>query len=413
MNFEIPHSQCRVCQTPTRLVKRLGNFASCGIFPDSQQEEVPLGRLEINICPQCELVQLSNDFDFSFLFTQNYGYLSSLNESMVKHLELIAREVKNYFNTDGKNFFHLDIGSNDGTLLNLVRDEFKKNYEIQINQFGVDPIGEKFIENYKTAELISGTFSLEMTNEFSHKFDVITSIAMLYDLPDPINFFMGIKKILSAQGIWISEQSYLYAMIKNNSFDTICHEHLEYYSLKNIIEICELTGLEIFDVELNQVNGGSFRFFAQHKNGPQKQTRKVVEMIENERKLSPEYELSAMFERIEIQRYEMIKFLDQSLKDGLKVHGYGASTKGNTLLQFYEITPKILPFIAERNSNKFSKVTPGTKIPIISEEQSKSLNPDAYVVLPWHFKPGILAREKMFIESTRTKFYFPLPTWGE
>ena len=412
MVFSKKISHCRVCEIETHMVKNFGEFVSCGVFPESQTKTVPSGTLEIRICPNCGLVQLGHDFELSLLYTNSYGYRSGINESMVAHLGIIRDEILDNIQRIS-NFSHLDIGSNDGTLINLVRSKVNSiNPKATIRQMGVDPSGSQYMENYVNSKLVNSIFDLTLATQLNTKFDVITSIAMLYDLPDPRNFFSGIKKILAKEGIWISEQSYFFSMVEQNAFDTICHEHIEYYSLSDISNLCELVGLEIFDVKFDHTNGGSFRFFAQHINGSRKKSNIIQTVLENEKQRNKKLEFLQMIERVDQVKIEMMKFLQDCKRLGNVIHGYGASTKGNTLLQYFKVSNDLISFIADRNENKYGKFTPGTNIPIISEYESRRKNPYAYIVLPWHFKDAILTREKTFMQNSGVKFFFPLPYWS-
>jgi hypothetical protein len=410
--FRVDSEECRFCHAKIEEIKNLGELFSCGIFPSDPDQKVDSGILAIGICQSCSLVQLLEDYDHTKLYTESYGYRSSLNESMVAHLDTIAEEISKFLldsNETGQ-VQHLDIGSNDATLLKQVK--VRSNQKAQkVSQLGIDPSGEGFREFYTDIELIIEPFQKQIALDLDRKFQVISSIAMFYDLPNPIDFVRGIKSALDSNGVWISEQSYFGRMIEQNAFDTICQEHLEYYSIQDIVNLCEASDLELFDVKFNDVNGGSFRFYAQHKGGSRKKSTALNSALADEVAMDKRKSLTEMFQRTELLKSQVLQFLQDCKKAGLEVHGYGASTKGNTLLQYFGITSELLPFIAERNEDKFGKFTPGTKIPIISEQESKAKKPYAYFVLPWHFKSAILVREGSFRESTETKFCFPLPTF--
>ena len=408
--FRVESDECRFCRGKIEEVRNLGSLYSCGIFPSSVSQKVDSGYLAIGICVKCELVQLLEDYDHTKLYTESYGYRSSLNESMVAHLDSIAEEISDYLCTIKKSetINHLDIGSNDATLLNQVRNKCRSN-GVTIKQLGVDPSGTGFRKYYEDANLIVEPFDHTLAQRLDSKYQVISSIAMFYDLPDPIDFISGIKDALDVDGIWISEQSYFFRMIEQNAFDTICQEHLEYYTITDIVNFCNSVGLELFDVKFNDINGGSFRFYVQHKNGTSAKTQRLELALEKEASKNKRTALEQMFGKVDILKVSLLNFLTECKNSGLEVHGYGASTKGNTLLQFFGITPDLLPYIAERNEDKFGKFTPGTLIPIVSEAESKKRNPYAYLVLPWHFKAAILLREAEYIDSTNVKFVFPLP----
>jgi len=401
---------CRFCESKIRDVFDLGDFYSCGIFMLPGSNGPKIGRLKLSICDSCNLVQLSQNYDQLELYTDSYGYQSGINESMVSHLKEIAHEINLHLPGNMQLVKHLDIGSNDATLLNQVSSlSLSLRSEQNLSQLGIDPTARKFSKNYSKVNLIDKIFDETLALQIEDKFDVITSIAMLYDLPNPKDFFSAIKHLLTDNGVWIAEQSYFFSMTSRNAFDTICHEHLEYYSLTDIDQICTASGLRLFDVKFNDVNGGSFRIYVQKINGMRKTEDIVKKTLNEEKSKSKEMEIMQMFKNVDQIRKNLLDFLKECKANGLEVHGYGASTKGNTLLQYFGIGPDLLPFIAERNHDKFGKLTPGTFIPIISEAESKNRSPYAYLVLPWHFKNMILEREKRFIIETGTKFCFPLP----
>jgi NDP-4-keto-2,6-dideoxyhexose 3-C-methyltransferase len=246
------------------------------------------------------------------------------------------------------------------------------------------------------------------------KFDVVTSIAMFYDLEDPIEFATSIRNALGASGIWIVEMSYMPLMLKMNSFDTICHEHLEYYSLEVLQFIARAAGLRLFKVELNAINGGSIRCYLCRDDCIEYDTREAMhyirrlQMMEFEWQLDTDAPYRAFQERIERLRDEMTKLMDEIRARGETVHVYGASTKGNVLLQWYNIDHFKVPYAADRNPQKDGAMTLGTNIKIISEERSRAMKPDYYLVLPWHFRREFLEREAATIRAG-TKMLFPLP----
>jgi len=413
MQFVYKNTRCRLCKADLRVIKNFGKIFSCGKFPNSLNQEVESSMLKISICTMCNMIQLQDNYEQSLLYTDSYGYQSSLNKSMVNHLSNIANELAQYLNLLEKReqYSHLDIGSNDATLINLLRKRLPENPELPLIQLGIDPTALSYMNNYEKSQLIVDYFTLELAMSLQKKFKVVTSIAMLYDVPDPIDFFRGIKEILDSDGIWISEQSYFFSMVDENAFDTICQEHLEYYSLKDIANLCDNVGLELFDVIFNDCNGGSFRFYVQHIGGTNIISDRYLNALRSESRRDKELELLNMLKRVEIIKEKTLQFLLDSKSRGLEVHGYGASTKGNMLLQYFGINKDLLPFIAEVNKNKFGKFTPGSNIPIISEQKSKLLNPYAYLVLPWHFRTSILERESSYIQSHKTKFCFPLPSF--
>jgi hypothetical protein len=300
----------------------------------------------------------------------------------------------------------IDIGSNDATSLKAYAGDHEK--------VGIDPTGLKFKKYYsKDITLIPDFFSEAV---FSQKFPnrkakIITSIAMFYDLERPLDFIKDIFSVLADEGIWHFEQSYMPSMLKTNSYDTICHEHLEFYSFGVVKGMLERCGMRVVDVQMNAVNGGSFAITACKNNSKYESNQPLISWLlkqEDAMGLKTPAPYLEFAKRV-FQHRESLKDLIESLvADGKKVIGYGASTKGNVLLQFCGLTSKHITCIAEVNEEKYGSFTPGTNIPIVSEKEARALNPDYFLVLPWHFKSGILEREQDFI-SNGGKFIFPLP----
>ena len=398
---------CRICgSSQFRELFDLGLLHSCGVFPRQNEADPPAAPLNLIQCAACGLVQLSHDFAGEDLFCSTYGYRSGLNESMVGHLGRIAATAQRRVALKAGDVV-LDIGSNDGTLLSSygVADTVR---------IGIDPTIARFKKYYPPGVFTLDAFFTEKSFRSlcpSGSARIVTSISMFYDLPAPNDFVRDVAGILASDGVWILEQSYLPSMVDRNSFDTICHEHLEYYCLRQIIDLLGRHGLHVFDVSLNDVNGGSFQVWACHTDAPHRTNSEAIagllkaEEMQGYASGEPILDLKA---RVSSIRGNVLEFLANARRQGKLVHGYGASTKGNTLLQFFGITPELLPAIAERNEEKFGCRTPGTGIPIISEEESRASRPDYYFVLPWHFREAFLKREREFIERGG-RLVFPLP----
>lgn len=240
---------------------------------------------------------------------------------------------------------------------------------------------------------------------------MVTSIAMFYDLDNPVEFARQVASILADDGVWHFEQSYMPAMLRTNSYDTVCHEHLEYYSLAVVKWIVERAGLRVIDVKVNAINGGSFAVTAAKQDSPHRAETATIEwLLEQEKRMGLETPrpFREFEERVFRHREDLRRLIRSLVQEGKKILGYGASTKGNILLQFCGLTPEEVPAIAEVNEDKFGRVTPGTHIPIISEAEARAMNPDFFLVLPWHFKNGIMEREKAFLERGG-KMIFPFP----
>jgi len=339
------------------------------------------------------------------MYGDNYGYRSGLNQSMVRHLEGKVRRLEARVGLKPGDVV-LDIGSNDATLL-------KSFQAAGIERVGIDPTGPKFQEYYtRDIRLVPDFFSRKnFESASSRKARIVTSIAMFYDLADPVEFARNIADILDDEGIWHFEQSYMPSMLRTNSYDTICHEHLEYYSITVIRAILEKAGLKILDVQMNAVNGGSFAVTAAKKDARFPSDRPMIDWLLDQEKrmgLDTPRPFRDFEERVFRHREDLRRLIRSLVADGRKILGYGASTKGNVLLQFCGFTPDDIPAIADVNPNKFGCVTPGTHIPIVSEEDARATKPDFFLVLPWHFKNGIVEREKAFLEGGG-RMIFPFP----
>ena len=381
-----------------------------GVFP-LPGESVDVCPLEMAKCwgegqnTVCGLAQLRHTYNLEKLYGDNYGYRSGLNSSMVAHLHGIVKEIESRIILNGKDLI-LDIASNDGALLSAYT-----NPNLQL--VGIDPTAEKFGEFYKEGVIkFSQFFSSELIKKnFKQKAKVITSIAMFYDLEDPLKFMREIQEVLADDGIWVLEQSYLPLMISQNSYDTICHEHLEYYALEQINWMAERVGLKIIGVDFNNANGGSFRVTIAQRNSlytPDTQKIGVILSQEKEGGLQEWDMYQGFADKALKHRDELVGFLQKLNADHKTVFGYGASTKGNVMLQFCNLSPALIPYIAEVNNYKFGRTTPGTNIPIISEAEAKKMRPDYFLVLPWHFKDNIVERESEYLRNGG-HFIFPLP----
>lgn len=399
--------KCRVASSDHLIpVLNLGQQVLTGVFPKTAQDVVTRGPLELVWCPASGLIQLNHTYNPEEMYGANYGYRSGLNQSMVEHLTSKVLYLQRLVALQHGDIV-LDIGSNDGTTL--------KAYTASgINRIGIDPTGSKFQQYYTSdIKLVPDFFSAKAYRSiFSKSAKVITSIAMLYDLDSPVDFARQIAEVLAVDGIWHFEQSYMPSMLRMNSYDTICHEHLEYYSLGVIHKILEQADLQIVDVVTNAVNGGSFAVTATHRSCKTiKPNRPVIDWLlqqEDRMGLATPAPYREFEDRVFRHRDDLTRLIRALNADGKKVLGYGASTKGNVTLQFCGFTAADIPAIADVNPDKFGCVTPGSHIPIVSESDAKAMNPDYFLVLPWHFKDGILRREKKYL-SRGGKFIFPFP----
>jgi SAM-dependent methyltransferase len=404
---------CRVCGSRS-LVKVIDLGEQClqGSFLKPGHETPPLRKIPTSLvrCDPtreegaCGLLQMEYTVPPAILYS-NYWYRSGTNRTMRDHLQGIAQEAANL---SGKTQAKvLDIGCNDGTLLSNYPEAFAK--------FGVDP-SDVAVSVKTKFKLVQDVFpSGELLNLLgAEKFDIITSIAMFYDLEDPVHFTRGIRDVLAPDGLWIFEMSYMPSMLEANSYDTICHEHLEYYSLAVIENILRRTDLKAVRATFNSINGGSIRVYATHaanfkfKNPAYAEELRKLRQQEFDLELDTDKPYRNFQDRINVHRQELNSLLKKLKRDGKRIHIYGASTKGNTILQWCGIDNRIIDFAAERNPDKFGAQTLNSEIPIISEKESRALKPDYYLVLPWHFADEFLERERETILNG-TAMIFPLP----
>jgi SAM-dependent methyltransferase len=302
----------------------------------------------------------------------------------------------------------LDIGCNDGTLLACYPDS--------ITKVGIDPSNAVEAIQGDDIEVVRDSFpSTELTATTGNgSFDIITSIAMFYDLEDPIEFVRGIRDALAPEGLWIFEMSYMPSMLRTNSYDTICHEHLEYYSLAAIEFVLASSNMKLFGASLNDINGGSIRCYASHARNFKFKEESLAEELGRLRRAEFDLALDTdkpyrdFQDKVDAHKTELTRLVKDLKRAGKRIHVYGASTKGNVILQFCGIDSTLIDVAADRNPDKWGARTIGTDIPIVSEEESRRMNPDYYLVLPWHFRAEFVERERATMQQG-TKFIFPLP----
>lgn len=397
---------CRVCgSSALREVIDLGPQYLQGSFRKDGMPEPPERRIPcvlVRCCPEedenaCGLLQMRHSVPPEILYS-TYWYRSGTNATMRNHLAGIVWEAIQMCRLEQGRA--LDIGCNDCTLLK----QYPKSWEV----VGVDPANME----HEGVRVVKTVFP---SREFyENPFDVITSIAMFYDVENPSEFVSAVREKLNSNGIWIVEMSYMPLMLEHNSYDTICHEHVEYYSLSVIERLCRRAGLKIVRAELNDANGGSLRCYVAHAgcikyDNPEWQAAvQAIRLREFDLQLDTDKPYRSFQERIEKHAYELKALLLRLKRKGKRVHLYGASTKGNTILQWCGIDSRLVDYAADRNPDKDGAFTLGTDIPIISEARSRAMNPDFYLVLPWHFREEFIERERAFLEGGGT-FIFPLP----
>jgi len=398
---------CRISGSTNLIpVLSLGEQYLTGVFPRKRDEVITMGPLELLWCPDSGLLQLGHSYDLDEMYGENYGYRSGLNQSMVDHLKNKVNHLQRLRPIRSGDLV-LDIGSNDATLL--------KSYDVSgLLRVGVDPTGTKFKEYYKGGvELIPDFFSADVFRGKlgTKKASIITSIAMFYDLERPLDFVADIASVLGQDGIWHFEQSYMPTMLRMNAYDTVCHEHLEYYTLGVVKKLLESQGLKIIDVQMNAVNGGSFAVTASHMDSQLRPNNAIIDWLlgqEDRMGLNTPKPYRDFEERVYRHREDLRRLVQSLNADGKRVVGYGASTKGNVLLQFCGFTEKDIACIAEVNPDKYGCYTPGSLIPIMSEAEVRAMKPDYMLVLPWHFKDSIIRREAEYLASGG-KLIFPMP----
>ena len=398
--------KCRVCGSEDlHEVFDFGEQELTGVFPKSKTEKLTSGKLNLVFCPKCGLLQLGYSFPLEEMYGDNYGYRSGLNPTMVEHLAFKINTLEEKYGLKAGDIV-LDIGSNDGTSLNSYRTE-------GIRRIGMDPTGKKFGKYYQEGvELITEFFSAKLFQKIcDKKAKIVTTISMFYDLPSPIDFAMQVEKIMADDGIWHLEQHYLPFVLRNNGYDTVSQEHVEYYSLSVIKYIMDAAGLRILDVSTNDINGGSFTVTVAKQASAYPSNTALIEwylLQERAMGLDKTETYLEFAQRSAEHRDQLLDLLNRLNQAGKLVCGYGASTKGNTVLMYAGITEKQIKVIGEVNSDKFGAYTPGTLIPIEDEKKVKAMRPDYMLVLPWHFRSWILEKEKDYLRSGG-HFIFPFP----
>jgi hypothetical protein len=398
---------CRSCNSSkVEVVFDLGEQVLTGVFRSDSLDDISSSPVALVACNSCRLVQMKYSYSLNEMYNEGYGYQSGLTTYMSQHLKGILSFASDLVNLD-KDDTILDIGCNDGTLLNHYPKDL-------YNLIGIDPVAKKYLDRYpKNAKVVTDFFTKESYfSVTSNKAKIVTSISMFYDLEEPVKFAKGIASVLSDDGVWVFEQSYLPAMLRTNSYDTICHEHYEFYSITAIQHILDQAGMIIVDASQNEVNGGSVRLAAVHKNSKlaSKVSPEALWLIEQEKNhdIFSNQPWVDFQKNVDRHKLDLVNLLTELKKAGKTVIGYGASTKGNVILQFCGIGIDLLPVIGDITPSKDGVFTPGSKIPIISMEKAKALKPDYFLVLPWGFRSDILLREKETI-ANGTKFIFPLP----
>jgi NDP-4-keto-2,6-dideoxyhexose 3-C-methyltransferase len=399
---------CRVCgNRRLELLLDLGEQALTGVFPRRRDQAVPAGPLQLVKCHgagACGLVQLLHSYSSEQMYGDNYGYRSGLNASMVKHLQGKIERVLARVEVPAQSIV-LDIGSNDGTTLSAYPAG-------RFERIGIDPTSAKFRQYYPpdvkvACELFSGRAFRALCGE--RRAAVITSFAMFYDLEDPLAFMREVHGALADDGVWVFEQSYLPLMLERNAYDTVCHEHIEYYAMATIDWLTRRAGFKIVDVELNDINGGSFSVTVAKAGSAHPETPELGALLARERAMGlDDLAIYAAFaERVRASREALRGFVADARASGKTVAALGASTKGNVILQYCGFGPDDVSAVGEVNEEKLGAFTPGSVIPIVSEAQLIAEEPDYLLVLPWHFRETFLRKRSSL--KGKSRLVFPLP----
>jgi len=398
---------CRICKNPELIdVINLGDQVITSRFPLYGDYTTPTTPIVLSLCSNCSLVQLKYSTNASELYEHEYGYRSGISNTMRDHLKAYQEEILSKIYLEPGDAV-IDIGSNDSTMLQY--------YDKSLKRIGVDPTGKQFKQYYGDVELIPTYFTYNnFKNVYSNiKPKVVSSISMFYDLPDPVQFAKDIYNILDDDGIWTCEQSYIITMLRRNSVDTICHEHLEYYSLTAVKLIADLSNFKIIDIKFNECNGGSFRIYFAKKpsNAFVESSELISKILEDESNYgikNPQL-YKDFINNCDKEVLKLNKFIDTVNLSDQKMYIYGASTKGNCLLQYAAIGENKIKYAVERNLSKIGKMT-STGVGIISEETMRSNPPEYLLVLPWHFRDEIIKREDDYLEKGG-QLVFPFPNF--
>jgi SAM-dependent methyltransferase len=409
------NGKCRISGKQLVEVLDLGNQYISDFVQKGMEKQVETSSLKLGICENSKLLQLFDTYSQEKIY-RKYWYKSGVNEKMIEELKSIVLSSQRFIKLSDSDCV-VDIASNDGTLLNFY------NENIQCIGFDPSDVAKKSKNYNKNKILINDFFNSVSFNRISKKkAKIISCISMFYDLEDPKTFLYEVKEILDENGIFVIQLGYMPLMMELNEFGHISHEHLCYYTFKNLIDLLDSQNFEVFDVDINDCNGGSIRMYITHKGEKTKLkcpsnlinigNLKLQSLLLQEIKGNySQLETYIKFKnRIEKLKNETVNWLNDQKKQGKKVIGYGASTKGNVLLQYYSIDQDLLPYIAERSPEKFGLCTSGTGIPIISEDEMRNMKPDYLFALPWFFISNFIEREKKLMQDNGTKFVIPQPS---
>ena len=388
--------KCLLCKSGNlKIVFSIGNLFISNFVERDKINKGIKAPLKLMYCSKCTLLQLSHIAPQEIMYKKFYWYRSGVTKTMRNALRDIYKASLKYIKLK-KDDVVLDIGANDGTLL--------KNYNNNIKTIGCEPAINLVNKLKKNCDYVLNDFwSFKKLNNILkrnklRKPKIIMAIGMFYDLENPNKFIRDSALALHEKGIFIAQLMCLKSMIDKNDIGNICHEHIEFYSLQSLKYLFENNGLEIFKIEENDINGGSYRIFCRKLN-------------KGSIKLAKENVLTSVkkfVKRVKNNKSMTMKFIKKEVKKGKKIFLYGASTKGNTLLQYYNLNNKIIPYAAERSPEKWNKFTIGSGIKIISEKKARKLNPDYFLVTPWGFIKEFVKRESSWIKKGG-RFILPFP----
>jgi len=383
--------KCKNCKKNS-LVKivKIGKQPLSGFFYKSKKKNLKKYSLDLFKCSMCSLVQLNNTANTKKMYGEHYGYKTSISNMMIRHFKSkIKIFEKSKILKKGDKI--LDIGSNDGTFLKLLGKEY--------SLYGIDPSAKKFKKNYKGMTLITDFFSrkkiIKISKNKKIKFNLISSFAIFYDVKDPNSFCKDINNLLDDNGVWVCEFSYLPLMLKNLTFDQICHEHIMYYTFTVFEKILNNNDLKATDVTVNEINGGSLEVVIAKKNSIRPVNLKAIKKLKEDEKKIKDSSFRNFSKRIKKIKFDLTRFVDNNRP----VAGYGASTKGNIVLNYTNLDAKKISYICDANHKKFGKFTPGSNIKIISKKKMRSLSPKNIIVLIWSFRSEVIKEEINFIKN--------------
>ena len=397
---------CKICKS--KKIIKITNLESqpiSSVFLFKKNFNFKKYNINLYQCYKCKLIQFKSLPPLGEMYGKTYGYRTSLSKLMINHMK--EKFIK--FSKLGiikKNSNILDIGSNDGTFLNFFANKEKK-----LNLYGIDPSSEKFKKFYnKKINLITDYFTYENffknINNQGQKFKLITSFAMFYDIENPNKFCKDIYKLLDKDGLWALEISYFPALLKNLTYDQICHEHVTYYTLTTFNNLVKKQGFKILDFRFNEINGGSIEIIcAKKSNNIKSNDSKIKKHLMDEKNITLD-SYKKFNERVENTKKNILEIL--KLVGSKNIIGYGASTKGNIVLNHCNITSKNISYICDENSYKFNKFTPGSNIKIISKEKMRKLQPKYLLILIWSFRKEVIKQEINYINKGG-KLIFHLP----